>query len=83
LSALHSEWNKDAAPLDGTAIVAVGRVIWEDEFSTSCESFVAEVRWTNPCGQAGWHHTNGLAVARTLEDVVIIDYWMPYPGGQR
>jgi hypothetical protein len=75
-------WNTTEPPKDGSTIVAVGRVIFSDEFSTTCESFVASVRWIkDQSNYEGWHFAkDGITVAQTLEDEVKIDWWLPYPG---
>lgn len=78
--ATNTQWNTENPPKDGTTIVAIGKVMFSDEWSTSAEPFLAEVSWCQPeGGHLGWHYSNGMAVATTLEDEVIIHYWMPYP----
>ena len=70
------------APLkDGSAIVAIGRVIFTEDSLTTSDPFVAVVRWEkDESGYEGWHLvSNGMTVARALEDEVIIDFWNPYP----
>ena len=72
----------DGNPLkDGTPIVAIGRVIWRDEYSTSVDSFVALIRWEkDQSGYECWHFDrDGMTVARTLDDEVMVDWWLPLP----
>lgn len=79
-------WNTVAPPKDGTTIIAVGRVIWSDEISTSVDPFVAPVRWMkNQSGYEGWHYDDrgGLAVARSLDDEVRVDWWAYFPKEKR
>lgn len=80
-AATSSPWNTTPPPQDGTHIVAVGRVICSDDISTWVEPFVAELIWeTDRSGYEGWHHTRDqMSVARTLDDVVKIDWWVPVP----
>lgn len=73
-------WNTADAPKDGSEIIAVGRVICSDEFSTYVNPFVAAIHWEAASGcYEGWHLSNGLAVARTMDDEVMVDWWAPYP----
>lgn len=77
----RSPWLDASPPKDGKPIVAIGRVIWRDEYSTSVDSFVALVRWEkDQSGYEGWHFDHdGMTVARTLDDEVMVDYWLPPP----
>lgn len=72
-----------APPKDGTPIVAVGRIIYTDEWSTTVEPFCAAIHWVGkPSGFAGWCQWIGefhLAVAESLQDKVVIDHWLPFP----
>ena len=74
-------WQTNNPPQDGTIIVAVARVIWSDEFSTSVDQFVAAILWEkDSSGYEGWHYTHtGLTVARELGDEVVIDWWAKFP----
>ena len=79
-----SAWlDGSTAPKDGTEIVAIGRVIYDDDCTTTAERFVAAVRWMEvPWRSVGWHITNALTVAQTLDDEVIVDYWQPMPSNR-
>jgi hypothetical protein len=81
VAVISSPWlDGSTAPKDGTEIVAIGRVIYNDECTTTAERFVAAVRWVDePWRSVGWHIKNGLAIAQTLDDEVIVDYWLPMP----
>ena len=74
-------WKTTSPPKDGTRIVAVGSVIWSDEFSTTVEPFATNVYWTKTeCGYEGWRFSpSDQAVARTFYDEVKIDSWLEYP----
>jgi hypothetical protein len=76
-------WNTETPPLDGAPIVAIGRVIFEDEFSTTVEPFLAAIRWLPPpTGRIeGWHHVTGaeMSLRPTMTDEIKIDYWIQYP----
>ena len=76
-------WNISDPPKDGARIVAFGRVIYSDAFSTCVEPFSAKIiSWENfDSGHAGWMH-NGLSIKEDLADEVKIDYWMPMPSTQ-
>jgi hypothetical protein len=91
---MSSPWKKTEPPKDGTLIIAIGSVIYEfsagdeDDFGVDAgpaigacsDPFVAEVRWmAEPNQAAGWHYLSGLSVARTLEDLVKIDFWLEAP----
>lgn len=81
-------------PQDGRSIIACGRVIYdltvpEDSFEPgtdlvigkASDPFVALIHWTENDGQIkGWHYVaDGLSVARTLTDEVLIDFWLEDP----
>ena len=74
-------WKTNNPPKDGTTIVAIGRVISRDEFSTCVEPFVKAVRWEkDSSGYEGWHLADdGMVLACSLDDKVVIDYWNPMP----
>lgn len=87
---INTPWKTENAPQDGTIIIAMGRVIYEfglheDDLDDSpigacSEPFLAQVRWTANEGEsAGWHFLDGLSVARTLEDKVMVDFWIEPP----
>ncbi len=79
---MNSQWNIENPPLDGTPIVAIGRVIWEDEFSISSEPFALALFWLkNESGFEGWHYWYGdqLSLATALDQIVKIDFWLPFP----
>lgn len=77
--ALKTEWNTCPPPQDGTRIVAIGRVLWEDDFSAGSDPFVAEIFWQkSPSDYEGWFHGD-LALSSNLDDKVKIDFWMPFP----
>jgi hypothetical protein len=83
MSATVTGWLTSEPPQDGTRIVAVGRVISSDEFSTSVTPWVHPVRYIKTeSGYVGWMIDGGswpLAVARDLSDEVRIDFWLPHP----
>lgn len=74
-------WQTGEPPKDGTEIIAVGKVMWQDEFSTTADPFVAAIRWYKDQSEyEGWHYTDtGLTVARTLDDKVIVHWWSLFP----
>lgn len=79
--AIARQWQRQNPPKDGRTIVAIGRVIFQEDACTSVECFCSRIAWTKLEGcLEGWHHVGGgLCVARTLEDEVIIDYWIDLP----
>lgn len=80
-----SAWLDGNPPKDGTPIVAIGRIIWRDEYSTSVDSFVAAIRWLkDQSGYECWHFDrDGMTVARTLDDEVMVDWWLPMPSNAK
>ena len=81
---VESGWRKgDTAPRDGVAVVAIGRVIWDDSVSVSVDGFTAAIRWLKgSSGYEGWYwDKDGLTVAQCPSDEVMIDWWMPMPEG--
>lgn len=76
-------WKTEAPPKDGKPVVAVGRVIASDGFSTWADPFAAAIFWhKTQSGFEGWClwlNEYKLAVARQLEDEVKIDCWLEYP----
>lgn len=76
-------WRTDEPPQDGKPIVAIGQLMYSDEFSTTAEPFCVALTWGSTQFQdikTGWHYWhNGMSLASTLEDEVIIHYWLPMP----
>ena len=74
-------WSASEPPKDGTAIVAIGRVILTDGISTIVEHFVSAIRWEkDPSGYEGWHYKrDGMTVARDMYDVVKVNWWSHFP----
>jgi hypothetical protein len=73
-------WQKTEPPKDGTEIVAVGAVIYTEECFTASEPFTLRVHWKkDESGFEGWHTADGMTVARTLEDEVVIHNWIKLP----
>lgn len=72
-----ASWNETEPPKDGTIIVAIGRVIWHDDISTTVDSFTGAVMWIkDESGYEGWHFAkDGMVVACGLDDEVKVDYW--------
>lgn len=72
-----NNWNTTEPPKDGSVIVAVGRLIVTEEFLTGVDFFVSAVRWEkDQSGYEGWHYnSDGMTVARALDDEVKIDWW--------
>lgn len=77
----NGQWNDAPAPKDGSEIVAVGRILWEDEACLIATRFVGAVMWKrNDSGYVGWHYADtGMTVARMLGDNVRVDFWMWMP----
>jgi hypothetical protein len=77
---MNRAWQTSEPPKDGTVIVVFGRVIWSDGVCTEVEPLFGQMRWSENLGESkGWHYLNGISVARTLEDEVLIDYWLEAP----
>jgi hypothetical protein len=74
-------WQTIEPPKDGTVIVAIGRLIWTDEWSTYVDRFLAEIRWEKDSSRyEGWHYSHsGMTVARQLDDEVMVDCWAHTP----
>ena len=74
-------WRNDAVPLDGTEIVAIGRVLWNDGLSGGSIPFVAAIRWAKfSIGEDGWVYSkSSQSVGQDPTDVVKIDWWLPMP----
>ena len=74
-------WKTSEPPKDGTPIVAVGRIIYSDEFSTTVEPFTATIYWNKTKSDyEGWMFwCGGLSVQRELDDEVKIDFWIERP----
>jgi hypothetical protein len=79
-----SEWRTCPPPMDGTVIVAIGRVTWANDAGGGSSPFSGLVAWCNACEQ--WLHADDaermLAVAGYDDEVVHIDFWLPNPGGR-
>lgn len=79
----NEPWRTDEPPKDGTPIVAIGKVMFGDEFSTRAEPFVAAITWGSNRFQdinTGWHFWHdGMSLPQCLEDEVIIHWWLPMP----
>lgn len=78
---LWADAKKFPAPQDGTPIVAIGRVLGEDDFSCYSDPFYGFVRWEKDgSGYEGWHFiSNGMVVSSDIEAEVKIDFWNPLP----
>ena len=80
----QSEWRPGCtAPQDGTTIVAVGRIIWTNGFSTSIDTFVNAIRWDRDrvgVDARTWRiaHTS-MELRKKVDDRVCVDWWMPMP----
>lgn len=76
-------WRTDEPPQDGTPIVAIGKVMYDDEGCTVAQPFVAAITWGSTRFQdikTGWHFwQDGMSVPSTTEDKVIIHQWLPMP----
>jgi hypothetical protein len=74
-------WQKTEPPKDGTEIIAIGKVMWRDLFSTTADPFVGAIRWyKDQSDYEGWHYSDtGMAVAHALDDEVIVHYWSLFP----
>jgi hypothetical protein len=76
-------WKSENPPKDGTPVVAVGRVISRDEFSTAVDPFCTVIFWSKTeSGFEGWClglNEYKIAVASQLEDEVKIDFWIELP----
>ena len=83
MTATKEAWRTDAPPQDGTPIVAIGKVMYSAEFSTVAQPFVAAITWGSTRFQdikTGWHFwQDGMSVASTPDDEVIIHNWLPMP----
>jgi hypothetical protein len=76
-----NSWKEISPPQDGTPIVAIGRTIFEDEFSTNVIPWTAAIFWVkDSSGYEGWHYLeNQLTVVRCLGDELRIDFWLEHP----
>jgi hypothetical protein len=73
-------WNTSEAPRD-RAIVAVGKVMVSDEWSTAAIPFCTAIEWREISGHSDWYHYYGepLTVRRALDEEIIIHYWQELP----
>jgi len=80
---IDTPWRTDKPPKDGTPIVAIGKVMERDEFSTAAVPFVAALTWGSNRFQDiknGWHFWHdGMSLPSSPDDEVIIHYWLPMP----
>lgn len=76
-------WRTDEPPKDGKPIVAIGKLIYSDEFSTTDDPFCAVITWGSNRFEdikRGWHFArDGMSLPQTPDDEVIIFWWLPYP----
>jgi hypothetical protein len=75
-------WNETEAPKD-RPIVAIGKVMVEDDFSTAAYPFCHAIEWRIDGGHADWYyyHIDGqpMTVRRALDEKIIIHCWVDYP----
>lgn len=75
-------WNTSEAPKD-RAIVAIGKIMVSDEFSTSAIPFCNAIEWLDIGSHADWflyyRDEQALALRRALDEEVIIHYWQDMP----
>ena len=75
-------WKTSEPPKDGTAIIAKGRIIAEDEFSTSITPYLGEIRWLKTeSGFEGWMYggSQPLSVTCSPDEKFVIDWWIEPP----
>ena len=73
-------WNTGEPPHDGSLIIAIGKIMESADACTWADPLCAPIRWTALPGQiAGWHYQSGMSVRRSLDEEVIIHYWLPMP----
>ncbi len=71
------QWKTSDPPKDGTIFVAIGRVVWSDEFGGESWPFVAMVHFNGE----QWLDEIGMALTESPLDTVHIDYWIQIPPG--
>lgn len=75
-------WNTSEAPKD-RPIVAFGKIMVSDEFSTAAIPFCSAIEWKELGGHADWYmyHDSDqpMALRRALDEEVIIHYWQDLP----
>ena len=74
-------WHTTTPPQDGTQIVAVGRVLWEDDFSAGSQPFAHALFWNADAKLWCYWHGDQMALTTALNDQVKIDWWLPLPQG--
>lgn len=67
-------------PLDGTAIVAIGRIYAKSDLSGEFESFTALIKWAHGGLFEGWIDCDcGLPLGMPTVNTIDILYWMMPP----
>ena len=76
-------WNEGEPPHD-RPVVILGKLIETSGCQTWCEPVCCEAIWLEEPGMCpGWHFTvNRLSIRQSLEDELVIHYWIDLPGAQ-
>ena len=81
-ASMAAGWKTAEPPKDGTAIIAKGRIIAEDEFSSSSAPYLGEIRWLKTeSGFEGWVYggSQPLSVTCSPDETFVIDWWIEPP----
>ena len=76
-------WKTCEPPKDGTAIVAKGRIIIEDDLGCSVQPYLGEIFWKKTeSGFEGWMYQSEswpLSVTCSPDEKFVIDWWIELP----
>ena len=75
-------WKTTEPPKDGTRIIAIGRILWHDDFSDGSNPYLGEVFWSESESFTGWMYQSEswpLSVTCSPDEKFIIDWWIESP----
>lgn len=74
-------WQKSLPPKD-RPIVAIGKIMIHDEWSTAALPFCDAIEWKEVGGHSDWYlfYSEGpMTLRRALDEEVIVHAWLPMP----
>lgn len=72
-------WNIGEPPKDGKTYVAIGQVVWSNEYGGGSTPFLAQVHYSFREKWEGWLDERDVAISDGIDDTIRIFHWMPLP----
>ena len=75
-------WKTTEPPKDGTHIIAVGRIIVEDDLGCSVQPYLGEIFWKESPSFTGYMYQSEswpLSVTCSPDETLVVDWWIESP----